>query len=53
MAHFLEKIFGSFNDKEVNKLMKRVKEIEKDVYKRQGCIIPYPFFGQRRKLPLG
>ena len=28
MAHFLEKIFGSFNDKEVNKLMKRVKEIE-------------------------
>ena len=25
---YLEKIFGSFNDKEVNKLMKRVKEIE-------------------------
>ena len=28
MAHFLEKIFGNLNDKEVNKLMKRVEEIE-------------------------
>lgn len=29
MAHFLEKIFGSFNDKEVKRLMKTVDQIEK------------------------
>jgi preprotein translocase subunit SecA len=28
MAHFLEKIFGNLNDKEISKLMKKVEEIE-------------------------
>ena len=28
MAHFLEKIFGNLNDKEVNKLMKEVEKVE-------------------------